>query len=175
MKKVLQLSRLTPGLDAFLQNYPEGTWNEFRDFNGGNAYKELIYTLMDRQHGLCSYCEINLTDNDHQVEHFHPKSDDSKGVNYWTFQISNLLAACKGGSYPHTGDTKRSLPPVKDNLSCGEAKTNKILDKVILNPASLSATPPVFAVNDAGEIKVEASNCQIVNIDVNQATATIKE
>jgi len=92
VKKVLQLLQPTPGLAAFLKDYPAGTWNEFRDFDGSGAYKELVYALLDKQRSLCPYCEIDLTDNDRQIEHFHPKSDDLKGANYWNFQVANLFA-----------------------------------------------------------------------------------
>jgi uncharacterized protein (TIGR02646 family) len=173
VKKVWQLSELTPGLDAFLQSYPEGTWNEFRDFEGGTAVKELVQTLMDKQRGLCAYCEINLLDSDREIEHFHPKHDDRQGANYWTFQLSNLFAACRGGSYPHSGDSSRSLPPIRQNLSYGAKKADKILDDIIVSPASLSVAPSVFSVSSSGEIKVDSDNCQITNTNEERVIATI--
>jgi len=130
---------------------------------------------MDKQRGLCAYCEINLLDSDREIEHFHPKHDDRQGANYWTFQLANLFAACKGGSYPYSSNSSRSLPRTKQNLSCGAKKADKILDDIIVNPASLSAIPSVFLVSSTGEIKIDSDNCKITKTDEKWVIATINE
>jgi uncharacterized protein (TIGR02646 family) len=175
VKRVPQLAKAPPGLLTFLENEPAGNWEQFRnylDHAGNSAYKELILALEQAQSGLCAYCEINLRDIDRQVEHFHPKSDDTAGVN-WTFIPSNLFAACKGGTNLHTGESKRSLPPAKLNLSCGEAKGKQILDGEILNPAMLPEKALVFLVNDEGKIEANKSVCEATATDFVKAQATV--
>jgi uncharacterized protein (TIGR02646 family) len=94
VKPVQGLTAPTPGLVDYREAYPESrNWNGFREnYKSGEAYKELIGALAAKQRGLCAYCEIDVTDTDRRVEHFHPKCDTQSLVN-WTFDPSNLLAA----------------------------------------------------------------------------------
>jgi uncharacterized protein (TIGR02646 family) len=104
--------------------------------------------LTDIQHGLCAYCEINLTENDRQIEHFHPKSDISPETD-WMFENTNLFAACKGGTQTNLfgsktrhPDQRRYLPPIKKNRSCGE--DDEVMDDEIIKPSELPISPALF-------------------------------
>lgn len=111
MKKVNQLQFVPASLLDFLKEYPHDQrqikdWKAFNN-EGGPVKHELMQALDDIQHGLCAYCEIKLvllTDKgliyDRQIEHFHPKSDIPNTID-WMFEITNLFAACRGGSQIH--------------------------------------------------------------------------
>ena len=120
-------------------------------------------------------------ETDRQVEHFHPKSDTASDVN-WTFEPSNLFAACKGGTNPNSPDTARQpRRPSKRSRSCGEAKGNKILDgsdqgqAKILKPSKLPTDPCLFQVFDNGSIRADSNACTQVDIAIEVAEATIRE
>jgi len=196
MKKVKQLNVLPTSLQRFLQDFPArnrhiSDWEAFRNDNGGETFRELINKLTHIQHGLCAYCEINLVKMveeqaiyDREIEHFHPKSDIAHQSD-WMFEITNLFAACKGGSETNLfgekaregyKDTARCLPPIKKNLSCGSTKKDKILDEQILKPSELPISPPLFSVSILnGAISVDEKACHQAEIDPEKAKATIKE
>ncbi|RKZ85652.1 MAG: TIGR02646 family protein [Candidatus Parabeggiatoa sp. nov. 1] len=195
MKKVKQLDTVPVCLQQFLTAYsPEkrdkGDWNAFRNHEGGKTYSNLIQTLIDIQYGLCAYCEINLIENDYQIEHFHPKSDISPETD-WMFEITNLFAACKGGTQTNLFGTKtrqpdpnRCLPPIKKNRSCGEAKDDHVMDDEILKPSELPISPSLFSITrkppggivnkiKEGALKVNENACLQAGIDPKIVTTTI--
>lgn len=196
MKKVKQLNVMPTSLQRFLQDFPPASrhisdWNVFRNDNGGETFRELIKKLTNIQQGLCAYCEINLVKMveeqaiyDREIEHFHPKSDIPHQSD-WMFEITNLFAACKGGSETNRfgekaregyKDTARCLSPIKKNLSCGSIKEDKILDEQILKPSELPISPPLFSVSIInGAISVDENACHQAGIDPEKAKATIKE
>ncbi len=205
MKKIKQLSssatELTE-LQQFLDEHPlmqrtKSDWNAFRDTKG---YSDLFKELVSVQHNLCAYCETSLQAlsglDDKEVEHFHPKEDIDHQTD-WMFKPDNLFAACLGGSARYRfGDVKeqyrddtRYLKPLKENLSCGQAKGNQILDAIIYKPSDLPAFPLLFRIrrNPAkkpaqafppeerdGALLVDSQACQTANIDVEKLSATIE-
>ncbi|HEW98739.1 MAG: TIGR02646 family protein [Candidatus Parabeggiatoa sp. nov. 3] len=196
MKKIKQLHAVPTSLQRFLQEYfPPANrqvkdWEAFRNDDSGKTFRELIDALTKVQHGLCAYCEINLVKMikgqpvyDREIEHFHPKSDISHQTD-WMFEITNLFAACKGGSEVNIfgdkarsdyRDTARCLPPIKKNLSCGASKKYKILDNQILNPIQLPLSPPLFSVSIFnGAISVDENACHQAGINPEKAKSTIK-
>jgi len=191
MKKVKQLESVPASLQDFLREYPPEKrevkdWKAFGN-EGGSAKSELIQALDSIQHGLCAYCEIELvkqTDKepiyDRQIEHFHPKSDIYGDID-WMFEISNLFAACQGGSQIHIfgeesrfEDNERCLEPYKKNYSCGEAKKDDNLDNIILKPSELPDSPSLFVVFDDGTISINVDACYQAGIDLTKASETIK-
>ena len=196
MKKVKQLNVAPTSLQRFLQDFPTtprniSHWEDFRNYDSGKTFRELIKKLTNIQQGLCAYCEINLVKMveeqaiyDREIEHFHPKSDISHQSD-WMFEITNLFAACKGGSETNRfgekvrlehKDTARCLSPTKKNFSCGGTKKDKILDEQILKPSELPISPPLFLVSIInGAISVDENACHQAGIDPEKAKATIKE
>jgi uncharacterized protein (TIGR02646 family) len=191
MKKVKQLQSAPASLQDFLREYPYEKrkitdWKAFGN-EGGQAKSELMQALDEVQHGLCAYCEIELvkqTDKgpiyDRQIEHFHPKSDIPSSVD-WMFEISNLFAACRGGSQIHLfgeassfKDDERCLEPYQKNHSCGETKKDDNLDNIILKPSELPDSPSLFVVSDDGAISVDEEACGQTGVEITKATMTIK-
>ncbi|HAI69556.1 MAG TPA: TIGR02646 family protein [Gammaproteobacteria bacterium] len=191
MKKVKQLQCAPVSLQDFLKEYPYEKrnikdWKAFGN-EGGQAKSELMQALDNVQQGLCAYCEIELvkqTDKgpiyDRQIEHFHPKSDMPSTVD-WMFEISNLFAACRGGSQSHLfgedstfKDNERCLEPYDKNYSCGEAKKDDHLDHIILKPSELPDSPSLFVVSDDGRIGVDEEACRQTGVDITKTLETIK-
>jgi uncharacterized protein (TIGR02646 family) len=197
MKKVKQLDTLPEYLQQFLTAYPpdkrnKQDWNTFRNHEGGKTYNNLIQALIDIQRGLCAYCEINLIENDYQIEHFHPKSDICSEMD-WMFEITNLFAACKGGTQTNLFGTKtrhpdpnRCLPPIKKNRSCGEAKDDNVVDDEIIKPSELPISPSLFLISrkpsvgivnknkdKEGALKVNENACLQAGIDPKKVQTTI--
>jgi uncharacterized protein (TIGR02646 family) len=191
MKKVKQLQSAPASLQDFLTEYPYEKryikdWKAFGN-EGGPAKHELMQALDNVQHGLCAYCEIELvkqTDKgliyDRQIEHFHPKSDIPSVVD-WMFEITNLFAACRGGSQIHlfgddssVKDDERCLAPYEKNYSCGEAKQDDNVDNLILKPSELPDSPSLFVVSDDGAISVDFDACHQTGVNITKALETIK-
>ena len=122
MKRIQRMDHATAGLEAYLAE--EGNevkdWDGFRSHDAGASYRKLAEALMDIQHGLCGYCEVDIVERDRQVEHVVPQSDPQQGVAN-ALDYANLIACCKGGTL-RTEDEERRRNPVKRNRSCGEAK-----------------------------------------------------
>ena len=87
------------------------------------------------------YCEINLVELDRQIEHVIPRRDPQQGASR-EVDITNMIACCKGGtssvfaSSKKSSDEGRYLEPVKDNMSCGQAKGERN-DSDFLDPRKL--------------------------------------
>lgn len=173
MKRIGSLVDPTPGLDAYLADSADGSknWPGFRDHAGGASYRELVEALVELQHGLCGYCEVDIQERDRQVEHVIPQSDPQLGAAH-VLDPSNLIACCKGGTL-QTGDETRRLDPVKRNRSCGEAKEDRV-DADFVDPRTLPDIPSLTRVNFDGRIEADAASCDSCGIPVDRIEKTIE-
>ena len=173
MKCIRSLQDRPPGLDDYLAKEADEVkdWDGFRNHAGGAAYSELVETLVDIQHGLCGYCEINIEKRDRQVEHVVPQSDPRRGAAH-VLDHANMIACCKGGTL-QTGDENRRLDPVKRNLSCGEAKGNQVGTDFI-DPRTLPALPSLTRVNFDGRIEASRAACKTSGVAVGKVEKTIE-
>ena len=160
-------------LKEYREANPTATWNDFKN-DKQDDYKQLVDSMVAHQKGLCAYCEIDLTETDRMIEHFHPKSDTVCGHN-WGLDFQNLLTTCKGGSNPYSEDRSRSLEPLSANLSCDQPKRNKNLDGVIFHPRDIPLSPSVFTVGMLGEIHPDLAHCQQTGLPIQKAKVTIDE
>ena len=184
MKRIREPNKPTPGLAEYLKVVGDNAnWNDFRDHNKGASYNELIEELIDVQHGLCGYCEINLCGSnlielDRQIEHVIPRRDPQQGASK-EVDITNMIACCKGGTSPvfasseRSSDEDRYLEPVKDNMSCGQAKED-LNDADFLEPRKLPALPSLTKVLVDGRIEVDEDACESENIPAARVTRTIE-
>lgn len=170
--------------DQFLINFkaqnPNGTWDEFRNYEQGVFYKRLKQHICNDQTYLCAYCEIDLDrENQHEikVEHFKSKSGSLPGGSNWHLEWSNLLAVCLGGT--NTGDDFE-LPA---NLSCDSYKSyyedkNKIADKdwtgKILLPLTLPDAHKFFNFDKVtGKLLPNELYCNSISIDGKPTAETL--
>lgn len=179
MKAIRELNNPTLGLAEYLAAVGDaGHWDGFRDHNKGASYDELIEKLSDVQHGLCGYCEIGLTVLDRQIEHVVPRSDPQQGASR-EMDITNVIACCKGGTSPvfasseKSSDEVRYREPVRDNMSCGQAKGDRN-DADFLDPRKLPALPSLAKVLVDGRIEVDKEACEAEGISATRVTRTIE-
>ena len=179
MKRIRELNKPTLGLAEYLDTVDNNVnWEEFRDHNASASYNELIEKLIDVQHGLCGYCEINLVELDRQIEHVIPQGDPKQGASR-EVDVTNMIACCKGGTSPvfasseRSNDEDRYLEPVKDNMSCGQAKGG-LNDAEFLEPRKLPALPSLTKVLVDGRIEGDENACESVDIPATRVTHTIE-
>lgn len=142
MKKCAKTKHEPSCLKDFRSQNPNGDWKQFRN-EQPSCYTTVRDTLRCDQREICAYCEIELTDKNEQVAHFHPKSDTSTGHN-WALDWDNLWLACKGGSQTWMKKRRHYCPPLPENLSCDEKKGNAVLDDQVLTPGDIPAFPRIF-------------------------------
>lgn len=154
MKRIRTMTKPPPGLSSYLGQAAEPRYEEFRSYEGGAAYKELIADLVAIQRGLCGYCEVELTDLDRQIEHVAPQSRHPDRA----LDTTNMMACCKGGSSP-SEDEERFLKPVNRNLSCDKAKADSD-DPELRDPHALPAVPSLLAVRHDGRVEADGNACR---------------
>ena len=180
MKRIRSLQTSTSGLIDFIcQLDGEPTWEKFRDYNDGDAYRELRDALVNLQHGLCGYCEINLLNDDVQIEHVIAQNDSSS-VAADVLDTNNLIACCKGGTARSlfgpdsvNPDTERYMQPVSDSISCGQAKGN-ISDPLFVDPRILPAMPSLFWVREDGTVLADRDACEVAGVSACSVKRTIE-
>ena len=180
MKLIRTLATATPGLAAYRTSEgDEADWQGFRSHRVGDSYRELLIALTELQHGLCGYCEIDLTDLDYQIEHVIPRSDpDHGGIN--ALESKNMIACCRGGELRHIfgldarDDAERYLPPLADNRSCGQAKGETPFVDAI-DPRRLPSLPSVVRVRfHDGRLEADQGACAAHDVNSNHVENSIE-
>ena len=172
MKRIRRLPDRPPGLQDYLEvETRRASWEGFRSHDGGRAHRGLIPELTDCQHGLCGYCEISLTELDHQVEHVVPRSDPVQGPSL-ALDYRNLIACCKGGTRRGSEDS-RYREPVRRNRSCGEKKGARMIP-TFLEPRNLPALPSLLRVFDDGRIEADSAACTSMGVSPEDVNRTIE-
>ncbi|EMN2537199.1 TIGR02646 family protein [Acinetobacter baumannii] len=92
-------------LSKLKENY--GSWSRFTD----DEFEELWLSLEKMQGNFCAYCENNLVGRDKHIEHFVPRSRNSR----LTFEWENLFGSCNSSN------------------NCGRYKDVKVTDYDINN------------------------------------------
>ena len=173
MKRIRALDGPTPGLADYLEgDGHQANWDGFCSHHGGAAKSELTGSLCSIQHGLCGYCEIDIIESDRQIEHVIPRSDPVQGRNH-ALDPTNMMVCCKGGTRTSEQDPERRTNPVRDHLSCGEAK-QALSDPDFIDPRTLPALPALMRVGYDGRIRADAEACQNASFDVNKVNKTIE-
>ena len=175
MKRIRGLCESTRGLEDYLDCVGQGAeWEDFRSHDAGNSYRELLNELIDLQHGLCGYCEIDLTELDRQIEHVAPRSHDSSRA----LDVTNMIACCKGGTEGVYGDARsrdetRYREPVRRHQSCGQKKGDRADDDFI-DPRRLPALPSLTRVLVNGTMEADAAACESVGESAAHVQRTIE-
>lgn len=172
MKRIGRLPDRTPGLVEYLELEGENaSWDRFRSHDRGRAYRDLIGELTSLQHGLCGYCEIDLSELDRQVEHFVPQTEPAQGE-LLALDVGNLMACCKGGT-ARSHDADRYMKPVKRNRSWGEAKGDR-MSAAFVDPRELPAAPSLVRVLVDGRIEADAEACATAGVSADHLARTIE-
>jgi len=152
-------------------------WENFRR-ECQSGLREVYEYLHRDQGGLCVYCELQISDGNRQVEHFHDKSDesDTTAPTKWHLDWNNMWYACTGGT------RQSDLPgvfmePVRENQSCGQAKKADIFQD-ILTPNGIPLFPRIVRYKqeaDAVTIHPDEERCREANVDIAKVQRTIDE
>lgn len=168
MKRIRTLKTAPPGLSRYRsQQGASARWREFREFEEGAARVELIETLTQLQHGLCGYCEIDLTPTDRLIEHFVPRSDSLRGAQL-EFSPKNTLASCQGGS-SHTRDGGHRHV----DRTCDQAK-GAHWSPDLLDPRRIPDQPALMLVEPDGTIVPDPRACRRVGVTPERVSGTIE-
>ena len=170
MKKINKSDPPNP-LTQFAEQFPQGNWNDFRNFNQSQSYLQTRQRLIDDQQGLCGFCEKNISklgDHHQRIEHFHSKSD-LEGQHNWALDWFNIFAVCTGGSrWSPQESNKNYLRP--QDLSCDaykdrQIRTNELpiaCEGHLLNPLTIATSPNLFKLNKAnGHLEPHNENCKV--------------
>ena len=177
MKRIRKLHELTRGLRGYLDCVKHGAkWEDFRSHEAGNSYRELLNELIDLQHGLCGYCEIDLTELDRQVEHVIPRSDPSGAPR--ALDVTNMIACCKGGTEGVYGNARRRdetryREPLRHHQSCGQKKGDRVNENLV-EPRTLPALPSLTRVLLDGTMEADATACESVGESADRVQRTIE-
>lgn len=171
MKRIRTLQQPTPHLASYQNQVGDGAnWRQFR--NDQTAFLELRSALVELQHGLCGYCEIDLIESDIQVEHVIPQSDSKQGATLAIWH-TNLIACCRGGS-AREFDTDGQDDATRYGIpSCGQAK-GSINSPNFIDPRNLPDLPSLLRVQPDGIIVPDESACAHSGFTVSQVQETIK-
>ena len=180
MKIVRRLEKPTPGLVTYLDCVGDDTdWDEFRSHGSGESYRELRAALTDNQRGLCAYCEMAIRGRRHQIEHVIPRNTLRHG-HAKVLDIANMLACCMGGTVPDFGLEEdgeagggRYREPVRDNMSCGQAKGDRE-EEDFIDPRTLPEAPSLAKVMENGRIEVDEEACRTAGFTPDHMARTIE-
>lgn len=78
------------------------TSQDWGTFMGTPCHTALGKTLCDEQHSICCYCEIDVGNGNYHIEHMEPRSKN----NARTYDHTNLVLSCDGGTVEHCGRYK---------------------------------------------------------------------
>jgi len=144
--------------------YANDVWKRFKK-HGDNAYQQVLSLLVDRQQGLCMYCERLVVDNStasleqdsYLVEHVLPKSGASGRVLDW----KNLGLSCW------------ARYTTKQDKTCADAKTFHNLPPG-LDPRQLPLSPSLLNVSSDGLLKPNIDHCERYGVNVDALGEAIK-
>lgn len=174
MKRIRKLQGPIPGLYDYKEQAGDGaTWQGYRRRPAGRSrYLKLVESLIDLQHGLCGYCEINLREGDRQVEHVVPISAVDQGQAL-ALDATNMIACCLGGASdsPDARQDQERFSSLGER-SCGLAKGGN-LTPAFVDPRTLPDLPSLTCVRPDGCIKADASACEAAGWPANDVEETI--
>lgn len=134
--------------------YANEVWKRFKR-QGDAAYQQLLSLLVDRQQGLCMYCERLVVDDStallvqdsYLIEHVKPKSGAVGRVLDW----KNLGLSCWARSVP------------KEMKTCADAKSYHDLP-LGCDPRQLPISPPLLDVSLNGLLKPNNEHCKRIGV-----------
>lgn len=172
-------------LTEYAEEFPDSTWDEFRQHNKGESYSTIKTKIFSEQYEICAYCEVGLKDepiHNKRIEHFVSKSDNSSSHNVH-LDWFNLIGVCLGG----TDYKNREQYELPENLSCDSHKAHiegleSIVDKnwngKVLSPLSIAQEHGLFGFDKAtGNLipDLKACNEQVIEGNVYETTLLLVE
>ena len=173
MKPVRRLDAPPPGLCAWRAEEPdEADWDGFRAHRSGKSYKELHCALAGRQHGLCGYRGMDIPAEHRQVEHVVPQGDPECGAAR-ALDATNMMAWRLGGTLSMTCEQEQYMPPVRENMSCGQKKANDAIPGFV-DPRALPEMQPLTRVTSDGRIEADEGACIAAGWEADRISRTVE-
>lgn len=166
MKRVYKRDEAPSLLTRYKERFPHETWEHFRR-NCKGGYQEIKQTILEDQHYLCAYCEINIVLaeedgelDDFRVEHFYPKSSTEEDGNNFHLDWRNLVGVCHGGSQPAVRDAAKRYSTYRGDRSCDVPKAGKEITSDLLNPLHIPSRDRIFRyIEFTGKMVVDEKSC----------------
>ncbi|MEB4592817.1 retron system putative HNH endonuclease [Candidatus Thiothrix sp. Deng01] len=136
----------------------DSPWGDFK-----NPCKKMFKDfLAQEQHGLCGYCERDLSSTSSHLEHIAPR----ERYKHLKFVYENLIVSCDGGFL--------CQGKMLNKESCGHRKDNEYDEQLFLNPVQLPDISTCFhfdnetgAIIAASQASDEAANYTIRILNLN--------
>lgn len=165
MKRIYKNSEEPHYLERYRLKYPNENWEHFRRYSP-KGYEEIKARLLEEQHGLCAYCEIDLKHteedgvvDDFRVEHFYPKKGTEDEEHNYHLDWQNMLGVCHGGSQAQVVDPEKRFTRMKSEHSCDVPKSDKAISEIILNPLEITMEKRLFHYSSKGKMFVDDKYC----------------
>lgn len=170
MKRVFKREEEPYYLKRYREKYPLETWDRFHRYDR-RAYNQIKKTILEDQHYLCAYCEIDIkfsdpevdgerTIDDFRVEHFYPKSLTEDGKHNYHLDWWNMLGVCHGGSQALVVDAKTRYTRLKNDRTCDVPKSDKPISGEILNPLIIPRLKRIYRYREtSGMMLVDEETC----------------
>jgi len=124
------------------QNIDTGTvapnWNL-----SNNQRNEITSKLLKSQKYLCCYCECEIDELHHHIEHFFERHDKPQLIYHY---LNNLILSCEGDKEKKVNPESELERTVRiDNISCGHKKSKSYHNEIeidytlLLNPMNLNS------------------------------------
>jgi uncharacterized protein (TIGR02646 family) len=174
--KKINKSPLSNSLTQYARQNSQANWDDFRNYNQGNNYKQIKALIFTEQGCLCAFCENEVKEAYKQrVEHFHPKSDKTNPNHNWALDWNNVTGVCIGGE-----GSDKSTHPLPANLSCdafknhliNQGKLSEQCEGYLLNPLELPAFPCLFDFNKRTGKLEPKPNYEGIEFQNNKYTST---
>ena len=184
MKRIYKRSLEPSRLKWYRERWPHETWDRFHRYDR-EGYRQIKQYLLEDQHYLCAYCEIDikfvdsLTDkegtiDDFRVEHYVAKSGTENSKHNYHLDWWNMLGVCHGGSQAKVVDPKRRYSKLRSDRTCDVPKSDKPISGEILNPLKIPKRQRLFCyAENSGKMLVDEKTCP-ANL-LTKAENTIRE
>ena len=170
MKRIYKRAEEPYRLKRYRERWPNETWDRFHRYDR-DGYREIKKALLEDQHYLCAYCEIDikfvdeLTDpegtiDDFRVEHYIPKSSTQDGSHNYHLDWWNMLGVCHGGSQAKVVDPKHRYSKLSADRTCDVPKSDKKITGGILDPLKIPKRTRLFCyAENSGKMMVDEKAC----------------
>lgn len=170
MKRIYKRAEEPCYLKRYREKYPLETWDRFHRYDR-RAYAQIKEALLEDQHYLCAYCEIDIkfadedvdgpnVIDDFRVEHFFPKSLTEDGKHNYHLDWWNMLGVCHGGSQALVVNPQERYSRLKSDRSCDVPKSDKPIADKILNPLKLPKRKRIYRYREtSGFMLVDEETC----------------
>lgn len=184
MKRIYKRAEEPYRLKRYRERFPNETWDRFHRYDR-EAYREIKQALLEDQHYICAYCEIDIkfadqevdapnTIDDFRVEHYIPKSSTGENSHNYHLDWWNMLGVCHGASQAKVVDAKRRYSKLSSDRSCDVPKSDKTITTGILDPLKIPKRTRLFCyAENSGKMMVDEKTCPPSLIE--RADNTIKE